>query len=461
MKLPDDNQWEMIYNTQRGFYATGQTRSITYRLEMLKKLKDLIASYEDKITAALQSDLGRSGYETFITENIVVFDELNAAIKNLKRWSAREKVATPPQLFYGSSHILYEPLGLVLIISPWNFPFHLSFAPLVGALAAGNCCIIKPSELAPASSALIAEIINVNFPEGYVRVIEGGHEVTASLMKNRFDHVFFTGSTNNGREIYKLAAENLTPVTMELGGKCPCMVHEDAAIDIAVRRIVWGKFLNSGQTCLAPDYLLVHKSIKDKLVAALRETIEQFYGKEPLQNTEWPRMINQRHYERVMAFMQDGEVQTGGRGEPAKLTIEPTVLTGVELNTLVMQQEIFGPVLPVLEYDSIDEAIDIINRLPKPLAVYAFTGNNQVKQQLSQCTSSGALVFNECLMHGANGNLPFGGVGDSGIGRYHHQFSFKTFSNAKGVFDRSTWPDLQFRYPPYSGKNLNLMKKFI
>jgi acyl-CoA reductase-like NAD-dependent aldehyde dehydrogenase len=461
MKLPDDNQRVMIYNTQRVFYATGQTRSIAYRLEMLKKLKHLIASYEDKITAALQSDLGRSGYETFITENIVVFDELNAAIKNLKRWSAGEKVATPPQLFYGSSHILYEPLGLVLIISPWNFPFHLSFAPLVGALAAGNCCIIKPSELAPASSALIAEIINNNFPEGYVRVIEGGHEVTATLMKNRFDHVFFTGSTTNGREIYKLAAENLTPVTMELGGKCPCIVHEDAAIDIAVRRIVWGKFLNSGQTCLAPDYLLVHKSIKDKLVTALRETIQQFYGKEPLQNAEWPRMINRRHYERVMAFMQDGEVQTGGRGEPAKLVIEPTVLTRVGLNAPVMQQEIFGPVLPVLEYDTISEAIDIINRFPKPLAVYAFTGNKQVKQQLSQSTSSGALVFNECLMHGANGNLPFGGVGDSGIGRYHHQFSFKTFSNAKGVFDRSTWPDLQFRYPPYSSKSLNLMKKFI
>ena len=461
MKLPDDNQRVMIYNKQRVFYATGQTLSITYRLEMLKKLKHLIASYEDKITAALQSDLGRSGYETFITENIVVFDELNAAIKNLSKWSARQKVATPPQLFYGSSHILYEPLGLVLIVSPWNFPFHLSFAPLVGAMAAGNCCIIKPSELAPASSALIAEIINSNFDEGYIRVMEGGHTETAALMQHRFDHVFFTGSTTNGREIYKLAAENLTPVTMELGGKCPCIVNEDTSIEVAARRIVWGKFLNSGQTCLAPDYLLVHNLIKQKFVAALCETIQQFYGTEPLSNAEWPRMINVRHYERVAAYIADGQVSIGGKTDPLKLKIEPTVLTDVKLSAPVMQQEIFGPVLPVLEFSETEEAISIIKSYPKPLAVYAFTGNSRVKQQLSIGTSSGALVFNECLMHGANGNLPFGGVGDSGIGRYHHQFSFKTFSNAKGVFDRSMWPDLQFRYPPYAGKSLNLMKKFI
>lgn len=450
-----------IVTAQRNFFLTGATKNIAFRKQALVKLKGLIAEHEADITAALQSDLGRSGYESFITENIVAFDELNAAIKQVEKWAAPKKVSTPPQLFYSKSHIQYEPLGLVLIIAPWNFPFHLSFAPLAGAIAAGNCCIIKPSELAPHSSAVIAKIINHHFPAAYLKVCEGGHETVDELLQHRFDHIFFTGSTDNGRRVYVKAAQHLTPVTMELGGKCPCIVHSDANIETGVKRIAWGKFLNSGQTCLAPDYVLVHKDIKEKFLSRLVQVIREFYGDNVFANADWPRMINLRQFERAEGFLKNGKLFAGGNTDRQNLKIEPTVLTGVNMSDAVMQEEIFAPVLPVLEYDTISEAIEKINGLAKPLAVYAFTNNRAVKEKIIAETSSGAVVCNECLMHGANGNLPFGGVGLSGIGKYHHRFSFEKFSNAKGVFNRSIWPDPGFRYPPYAGKSLSLMKKFI
>ena len=453
--------FEKKIDAQRKFFAAGPTRDISFRLQSLKKLKGLIDKYEPEIMSALKADLGRSGYESFITENIVAFDELNAAIASLKKWSKPKPVNTPIQLFYSKSHIVYEPLGLVLIISPWNFPFHLTFAPLAGAIAAGNCCIIKPSELSPNSSAIIAKIINDNFDPGHLKVLEGGHEVTQSLLQFRFDHLFFTGSTSNGTEVYKMAAANLTPVTMELGGKCPCIIEPDINIETASKRIAWGKFLNAGQTCLAPDYLLINKKIAPQFLSSFTSVVDSFFGRSPLASEDWPKMVNAKHFNRVVALMENGKVIYGGEHNAENLKIEPTILSDVSIGSNIMKEEIFGPVLPVIEYDKLDEAIAIINSLSKPLVAYAFTGNNAIKQRIINETSSGAVSFNECLMHGANGNLPFGGVGHSGIGRYHHQFSFETFSNAKSVFSRSFWPDPGFRYPPYKGKDTGFIKKFI
>ncbi len=447
--------------TQREYFVAGHTRDIAFRIEVLKKLKSLISKFELEIINALKADLGRSGYESFITENIVAFDELNAAITNLKKWSAPKSVGTPVQLFHSKSQVVYEPLGLVLIISPWNFPFHLTFAPLAGAIAAGNCCMIKPSELAPNSSAIIAKIVNDNFDAGHLLVHQGGHEVTQSLLQYRFDHVFFTGSTANGIEIYKMAAANLTPVTMELGGKCPCIVEPDINVEIAAKRIAWGKFLNAGQTCLAPDYLLLNKKVAAQFISQFNSTIESFFGKSPLDNDDWPRMISPKHFNRVLDLMKDGKVSYGGNHSVESLKIAPTILVDVSLQSNIMREEIFGPVLPIVLYEKVDEAIAIINSLSKPLVAYAFTGNDTIKQRIVNETSSGAVSFNECLMHGANGNLPFGGVGHSGIGRYHHRFSFETFSNAKSVFSRSFWPDPGFRYSPYKGKDTAFIKKFI
>jgi len=446
---------------QRKFFAGGHTRDISFRLETLKKLKGLIDKYEPEIINALKLDLGRSGYESFISENVVAFDEINAAVANLKKWAGPKSVATPLQLFRSKSQIIYEPLGLVLIISPWNFPFHLTFAPLAGAIAAGNCCIIKPSETSPYSSKVIAKIINDNFPSGHLLVHEGGHEVTQSLLQFRFDHLFFTGSTAHGTEIYKMAAANLTPVTMELGGKCPCIVEPGINIKTAAKRIAWGKFINAGQTCLAPDYLLVNKKIAGQFLQTFTATIESFFGGTPLTNEDWPRMVNKHHFNRVAGLLNSGKVIYGGNLDAKTFKIEPTILSEVSAQSPIMREEIFGPILPVIEYDELDEAFAIINSLSKPLVAYAFTENDNVKARIINETSSGAVSFNECLMHGANGNLPFGGVGDSGMGRYHHRFSFETFSNAKSVFSRSFWPDPNFRYPPYQGKDTGFIKKFI
>jgi aldehyde dehydrogenase (NAD+) len=455
------SDFEKAVNAQRKFFAEGRTRNISFRIDTLKKLKTLINKYEPEIINALQLDLGRSGYESFISENVVAFDEINSAVVNLKKWASPKKVGTPIQLLRSKSQIVYEPLGLVLIISPWNFPFHLTFAPLAGAIAAGNCCIIKPSEASPNSSRVIAKIINDNFEPGHLLVYEGGHNATQSFLQFRFDHVFFTGSTRHGTEIYKMAAANLTPVTMELGGKCPCIIEPGINIKTAAKRIAWGKFLNAGQTCLAPDYLLLSKKVADEFLTEFMSTVESFYGKTPLSNNDWPRMINQHHFNRGAGLLKSGKIIFGGNINSESLKIEPTIISEISVQSPIMCEEIFGPILPVIEYTVFDEAIAIINSLSKPLVVYAFTDNDNIRSRIINETSSGAVSFNECLMHGANGNLPFGGVGDSGIGRYHHRFSFETFSNAKSVFSRSFWPDPNFRYPPYKEKDTGFMKKFI
>ncbi|CAN5302813.1 aldehyde dehydrogenase [soil metagenome] len=441
---------------QNSYFQTGATRTYAFRIAQLKRFKELVIAYDERILTALQSDLGRTPYESYLADNIVVLDELKSAIKNLKKWMAPSKVGTPMQLFPGSSRIAYEPLGVVLIMAPWNVPFHLAFAPLVGAIAAGNCAIIKPSELAPASSKLIAEIINTHFPKEYLHVVEGGHEVANEILEHRFDFVFFTGGTKGAKEVYQKAAKHLTPVALELGGKNACIVNNDADLKVAAKRIIWGKFLNAGQTCLAPDYLLVHQQVKAPLIAALKQTISDFYNND---KAGYSRIVNAAHYNRLKAMLEDGTVLYGGETDDNLLQITPTLMEDVVADSYLMQEEVFGPLLPLYYFNDIEEAIATVNRHPKPLAIYAFTNNKAVKDSIVSQTSSGAVLFNDCMMHGANGNLPFGGVGASGLGRYHHKYSFLLFSNQKGVMSTGTWLDPSFRYPPYSGKSLDFLRK--
>jgi acyl-CoA reductase-like NAD-dependent aldehyde dehydrogenase len=445
-----------IIASQNQFFQTGATHPYAFRLAQLKRLKELVIQYDEQILAALATDLGRAPYESYMADTIVVLDELNTAIKNLKKWMKPSKVSTPMQLFPASSKVAYEPLGVALIIAPWNVPFHLAIAPLVGAIAAGNCAIIKPSELAPASSKLIAEIINNHFDKQYLHVIEGGPEVASEILEHRFEFVFFTGGVNGAREVYTKAAKHLTPVALELGGKNACIVHSDADLKVAAKRIAWGKFLNAGQTCLAPDYLLVHQSVWSTFLPFLQQTLQMFAADGP---SGYTRIINRQHFDRLKSMIPLGKVVHGGELNEAELIILPTLLEDVPTDSKLMQEEIFGPLLPVYHYNHIEEALAFINQHPKPLALYAFTKTKGIKQQVLACTSSGAVLFNDCMMHGANGNLPFGGTGLSGFGRYHHQHSFWLFSNAKGVMDTATWLDPAFRYPPYKGKSLDFLRK--
>lgn len=448
-----------IIQHQREFFQTGKTKEINFRIEQLQKLKQAIIEHEQEIIEALQADLHKPVVETYLTE-IAVIKEIDYAIKHIKTWTKPKKAPVSLEFFSYSARIYPEPVGVVLIISPWNYPFQLAISPLVGAIAAGNCAIIKPSEIAPHTSGIVAKIITKYFQPAYIAVVEGGVEASQKLLAEKFDRIFFTGGTAVGKIVMEAAAKHLTPVTLELGGKSPCIVDTDINFEHTGRRITWGKFINAGQTCIAPDYLLVDKKIKKNLIDSLEKSLKEFYGDNPANSPDYARIISQKHFDRLSKFLEDGEVIIGGETKSSERYIAPTIIDNVSLEDSVMQEEIFGPILPIIEYSDIAEAIALINSKPKPLALYLFSQNKNLQKRVLQETSSGGVCINDTIMHVGVTSLPFGGVGDSGIGNYHGKASFDTFSHHKSVLQNSFWLDLKFRYAPYQNK-LPLIKKLL
>jgi aldehyde dehydrogenase (NAD+) len=449
-----------IIAKQRLYFNKGLTQSYEARKKALETLKKMLTENEEIIKKALYEDLRKPDFEAYTTEIGVVLVEIEHTLKHLKSWMQPNRVATPLLHFIGSSYIYSDPYGIVLNIAPWNYPFQLLVSPLVGILAAGNCAVLKPSELAPATSKVSATLFKKYFDESLIKVIEGGIPETQILLEQKYDYIFFTGGTNVGKIVYQAAAKHLTPVTLELGGKSPCVVDKNCDITISARRIVWGKFINAGQTCIAPDYLMVQKDVKDKFLTALRSEIKDFYGEDPQQSKDFCRIINERHFDRLEKYLEDGKTLIGGKTDRSDKYIAPTVLEVKDTSKKVMQEEIFGPILPIIEYNNIQEAINFINERPKPLALYFFSEDSNNQELVLKNTSSGGACINETIMHITNGNLPFGGVGDSGIGAYHGQSSFKLFSHQKSVMKRSTLIDVKLRYAPYN-KGLNQIKTMM
>ena len=436
--------------SQEAFFETDVTLSYEFRRDMLLRFKEMMCQNKERIAAALAADFGKAYFEAYATEILMIYDELNYMLKNLKGLMKAKRVPTSLVHFYSKSQIISEPYGNVLIISPWNYPYTLSFVPMIGAMAAGNTVVLKPSETTPHSSALMKEMIAESFPPEYITVVEGEAETTQNLIQDNFDYVFFTGSGQVGREVMKAASETLTPVTLELGGKSPAIVTEDADLVKAAVRIAWGKTVNAGQTCIAPDYVLVHESVKTRFVLLVQKAFEKLYGLDVFGNDDFPSIINDKHFERIQGLFADETILYGGQVDGDTRKIAPTIVDEPALDSKIMQEEIFGPVLPVISYGSLDEVFAVIRDREKPLALYLFTENDSVKEYVSEHLSFGGGAINDTLIHFANNNMPFGGVGGSGMGGYHGKYSFETFSHAKGITEKTTRFDLPFRYPPYT-----------
>ena len=445
---------------QKSFFEKGYTKDINFRIEALKKLKHNIKMNEKNIFKALKIDLNKSEFETFITEIGIVYDEINGAIKNIKKWSKPKKVKTPITNFLASSYIYNEPYGVALIMAPWNYPFQLIMAPLVGAISAGNCVLLKPSELAVETEQIIVKIIKETFSDEYIGVVTGGVKESEALLKEKLDYIFYTGGINVGKIVMRAAAEHLTPITLELGGKSPCIVDKDANIDLAARRIAWGKFLNAGQTCVAPDYLVVHRNIKEKLISSIENYIIEFFGENAFESEEYPRIINERHFKRLEEYLKEGKIVSGGKTDISNLYMEPTIIEGINLKNRIMEEEIFGPILPVVKFEGIDEVIDIVKNNPKPLALYYFSEDKEKQEFIIKNISFGGGCINDTIMHLSTSTLPFGGVGSSGMGSYHGRASFQTFSHKKSILKKSNLIDIKIRYAPFKGK-INLAKKLF
>ncbi len=448
-----------LLQDQRRFFASGQTREISFRLAQLAKLRDAIIANQDRIVAAVQADLGRPPFEAYF--EIATLGEIKLAIKQLKNWVKPRKVSTSIDVFPASAWVQPEPLGVALIIGPWNYPFQLLLSPLVGAIAAGNCAILKPSEHAPHTAGLVADLIRSVFDNNYVAVVEGDAEVSQQLLAEKFDHIFFTGGTAIGRIVMQAAANHLTPVTLELGGKSPCIVDQTTRLDYAAKRIAWGKFINAGQTCIAPDYLLVDRTIKSEFMTHLLKAIRDLYGENPAISPDFARIINQRQLLRLKSLLGSGKIVLGGDVNEADRYVSPTVLDEVTWADPVMESEIFGPILPVLTYDRLDEAIEQINARPKPLALYIFSEDNGIQERVLRSTSSGGVCINDTVMQVSLSSLPFGGVGDSGMGSYHGKASFETFSHYRAVLKRSMKFELDWRYAPYTAARLKQLRGIV
>ncbi len=446
-----------LVQKQLNYFLSNVTCDINYRLENLKRLRRAIQNHEKDICEALHKDLNKSDSEAFMTEIAIVMEELNLTIKRLKAWARPKRVNTGLLHMGSSGNLLYEPYGVALIISPWNYPFQLTLVPLIGAIAAGNCAIVKPSELSPSVSGVLAKLIKQNFSEEYICVVEGGIEVSSALLAEKFDYIFFTGSVHVGRIVMKAAAKNLTPVTLELGGKSPCIVHKDASLKLAAKRIAWGKFLNAGQTCVAPDYLLVHKAVKQKLMDYLVAYINEKFNYDL--GEEFTRIINKKHFERLLAYLNNGRIITGGIHDENRLFLAPTIIDKVTWEDPIMQEEIFGPILPVLEYEDLDEVLEKIRKRPKPLALYVFSENKDMQRKITNGVSFGGGCINDTVYHIVTPFLPFGGVGESGIGSYHGEASFHTFSHKKSILKQTNLFDIPFRYPAPS--NLKKLRLFL
>ncbi len=434
---------------QRDYFNTGKTRDIEFKKTQLKKVQSLLVKYETEFFKALNTDLRKSVTESYMTEIGFLHAEIRYLLKNIKHLHKPVKIRTPLVYMGAKSYIYNEPLGVVLIMGPWNYPLQLIIAPLLGAIAAGNCAVLKPSELALCTSGVIKKALENEFPQEYIAVIEGGIEVSQQLLQERFDHIFFTGGTAVGKIVMQAAAGNLTPVTLELGGKSPCIIDEDINIEYAARRISWGKFLNAGQTCVAPDYLLVHRNIKQRLLGQMKKVLLEFYGSDPRQSPNYGRIINYKHFERLLKLLDKGNIIAGANVDPAERYISPTIIDNISPDDPVMQEEIFGPILPVIEYEVLEEAISFINERPKPLALYLFSRDKAKQDTICKETSSGGICINDCLIHLTNQELPFGGVGESGIGSYHGKNTFTTFSHQKSVMKNTMLFDMPVKYPSY------------
>ncbi|MEH7528511.1 aldehyde dehydrogenase [Priestia megaterium] len=431
------NNYQELTKKQLSFFNSGKTKDVAFRIETLKKLRELVVRHEDDILKAVKADLNKPEIEAKRAEVGLVLSEIDFAVKNLAEWAAPKEVETPSTHAGAKSYIYQDPYGLALVIAPWNYPFQLAVSPVVGAIAAGNCVVLKPSELTPHTSSLLAKMFNENFPEEYMTVVEGEVETSTALLKENFDYIFFTGSTMVGKIVAEAAAKHLTPVTLELGGKSPTIVHEDANIEEAAKRIARGKFANAGQTCVAPDYILVQRNVKDELLANLKQVVTNTYGEDVSQNLDFPHVVSEKHFDRLNSFLTNGDIVFGGKTDRSRLFIEPTVLDNISWEDNVMQDEIFGPILPVIVYDEISEVIEAIVKRPKPLALYLFSEDEAVQNRILNSVSFGGGSINDTINHMTSHYLPFGGVGDSGMGAYHGKASFDTFSHAKSILKRS------------------------
>ncbi|MBB6451349.1 aldehyde dehydrogenase (NAD+) [Geomicrobium halophilum] len=453
---------QTILSEHRQFFLTESTRDVSFRIKQLNQLKKAIQDHEAEISAALEEDLGKSTFEAYVTEIGIVLNSISDAIKHLKTWDKPVKVKTPAYMQPSKSYIVNEPYGTVLIIGPFNYPFQLLMEPLIGAIAAGNCAVLKASEHTPATARVVKGMLAKIFYKEYIRVVEGGVDTNTALIHSRFDYIFFTGSPRVGKIVMEAAAKNLIPVTLELGGKSPAVVHKDANLKKAAERITWGKFLNAGQTCIAPDHVMIHADVKEKFMKLLKKKIEKFYGSDIQHNDDYGRIINQGHFDRLTGIIEkdhDALVYGGGH-DHSDHYIEPTILDISSREAASMQEEIFGPILPVLTFADINTAIADINGQPKPLAFYLFTENEKLQETIMERASYGGGCVNDTIMHVGNPHLPFGGVGSSGMGVYHGYYSYQTFSHQKSVMNKSTKVSTSFMYPPYKNK-LKLVKKFL
>ena len=447
---------------QRIFFESGVTKEYNFRKQQLQKLQVVVKQQEKEIFKALYTDLKKSPEECWITENGFFLSELGRAINKLSSWMKPERVSTNLANLPSKSFIISEPLGVVLIISPWNYPFQLLFTPLIGAMAAGNCVVLKSSEFAPATSAIMKKIIVESFDEKYILFTEGdGATIISEMMDNFiFDHVFYTGSTAVGKIIYQNAAKNLVPVTLELGGKTPCVVEADADVKVAAKRIALPKFSNAGQMCVAPDYVLVHATQKEALLLELKKTIQEFFKGNAVESYDYGKIINEKQFDRLLTYFKDGEIVCGGKTDREKLFIEPTVMININLDSAIMKEEIFGPILPIISFTKMEEALAIIHKNKNPLAFYIFTSDSTKEKLWLQSVAFGGGCVNNATLHLLNHNLPFGGRGSSGLGQYHGHFSFNTFSHKKAIIKTPTWLDPSIKYPPYAGR-LKFFKKLI
>lgn len=450
-----------IVEAQRTYYMEGKTRALSTRIDALNRLEQSILTYEQELYQALRSDLGKSRAESYMCEVGLTLSELRYVRRHVKSWSRNRRVHTPLAQFHAASFTVQEPYGVVLIMSPWNYPMLLTLEPLIGALAAGNCCVLKPSAYSSATSAVMAKLIREAFPSDYVTVIEGGRKENEDLLNQKFDYIFFTGGVNVGKLVMEKASAHLTPVTLELGGKSPCIVDHTANIPLTARRLVFGKYLNCGQTCVAPDYVLVEKPVKEKLLTCIKEEIRRMFGEHPLENPDYGKMINQKHFDRVRGLIDPMKLVAGGQVQEETLRIAPTVLADVTAEDPVMQEEIFGPVLPVIPVKDIEEAIRFVQKRPKPLALYVFTEDKRTEQRVLTETSYGGGCINDTIIHLATSEMGFGGVGNSGMGSYHGKKSFDLFSHEKSIVKKSTWMDLPMRYQPYTGWKEKLVRMFV
>lgn len=456
-----DKNIKRDFDAQGEFFNSGITRNIDYRLKMLRRLKTAILNNERKIAEALQQDLGKPEQETVTTEIGMVIQEINMMLKHLEKWSRKKKCRTNLINMPGKSFTIREPYGRILIISPWNYPFHLVILPLVGAIAGGNCAIIKPSEISPSTSKVIKDLINQTFDSQYIQVIEGAIEETSDLLERSFDKIFFTGSSKVGGIVMEKAAKHLTPVVLELGGKSPCIVDKNCNMDIAVKRILFGKGINAGQTCVAPDYVLVHESVKGIFYKKCEERIKDFYGATYEGSKDYCKIINDAHFERLQVYLKNGKIIIGGHSNKQKRHIELTLIEVTDMEQPIMKEEIFGPILPVMEFRNMSDIQKMIAYNPNPLALYIFSNDHHFIDSIVQRIPFGGGCINDTLMHLTNENLPFGGRGMSGFGRYHGKHSFEVFTHEKGILNRSTAFDLKLKYPPYNNKVMSFLKKWM